>query len=125
MSLILYSLGILVVLFVIWSILKGKGEGAMVEPLKLQEEIGGETTPVIIDVRSPGEFNGGHLPKARNVPCDLLIQKGIDLQKDSDIVVYCHSGFRSANAQRILRSMGYSKVRNLKGGIVSWRGPVE
>jgi rhodanese-related sulfurtransferase len=60
-----------------------------------------------------------------NLTCDELIAKGFNAPADADIVVYCHSGFRSANAQRILQSKGFKRVRNLKGGVVAWKGPIQ
>lgn len=74
--------------------------------------------PIVVDVRTPGEFYSGAYPDAINIPLDeLMVRKdefGSNLNRD--IVVYCASGARSAYAQRILTQMGYTDVKN-GGGI--------
>ncbi|MFM9007050.1 MAG: rhodanese-like domain-containing protein [Bacteroidota bacterium] len=73
---------------------------------------------LILDVRSPGEFAGGHVPGATNIPLDRLASGISQLNaKDQAIVTCCASGMRSASAVAILRSAGFSRVAN--GG--SWR----
>ncbi|MFN5355236.1 MAG: rhodanese-like domain-containing protein [Bacteroidota bacterium] len=73
---------------------------------------------LIIDVRSPGEFAGGHVPGALNIPLDRLVREISRLEdKDQAIVTCCASGMRSASAAAILRSEGFLRVAN--GG--AWR----
>lgn len=74
--------------------------------------------PLLIDVRSPGEYAGGYLEGAVNLPLDQL-QAGIarvapDL--DQPIVLYCASGGRSGMGCMLLQQMGYRQVSN-GGGI--------
>jgi rhodanese-related sulfurtransferase len=68
---------------------------------------------IIIDVRSAGEFAGGHIKGSINIPVDKLIN---DLSKLKDkskaIITCCASGMRSASAKNILISNGYSEVYN-------------
>jgi phage shock protein E len=72
---------------------------------------------LILDVRSPGEFSGGHYPKAINIPVDSLGGRMGELgAKDREIVVYCLSGGRSSRAKQMLEAAGYTKVIN-GGGI--------
>ena len=80
---------------------------------------------VLLDVRTPQEYQKGHIPGSRNVPLPSIGEVQL-LPKDRDVPIflYCHSGARSAQACRILEQMGYSRVKNI-GGIASWRGPVE
>lgn len=71
----------------------------------------------VLDVRTPGEFAGGHLPRARNVPVSELASRLREIEKqvggkDRPIVVYCRSGNRSALAERILKENGFSVVVN-------------
>ncbi|MPM82440.1 Thiosulfate sulfurtransferase GlpE [bioreactor metagenome] len=79
---------------------------------------------LILDVRSSGEYKGGHIPNARNIPVDTLSSKlsTLNSYKDSEIVVYCASGGRSARACDILSKNGFTKVYNLSGGISSYKG---
>ena len=70
---------------------------------------------LIVDVRTHGEFNAGHLPGAINLPVDH-IEATLAAQvrdKNDKILVYCQSGFRSRVAKRTLTALGYTQVFNL------------
>ena len=69
---------------------------------------------VIVDVRSPGEFQMGHVQGAVLLPLsDLMGGAPVPFEdKDTPIVVYCASGGRSSMAQALLTQMGYSRVTN-------------
>lgn len=73
---------------------------------------------LIVDVRTPKEFQNKHVPGAINIPLNN-VQDRIDEfgEKDSQIVVYCRSGNRSGKAQKILERAGYTNVKN--GGSLS------
>lgn len=79
---------------------------------------------LILDVRSPGEFNNGHIPNARNIPVDTLQSNlaSISHYRDGEVLVYCGSGKRSIKAADILSRNGFNKVYNLKGGLPSYKG---
>ena len=79
----------------------------------------------IIDVRTPGEFQMGHIPGSSNVPVDEIQSAAASWDKNADYVVYCASGARSAQAQGIMQSMGFKNVADLTGGIAAWTGQVE
>ena len=72
------------------------------------------TTPVdaVIDVRSMLEFWLGHLEGATNIPVDRIPEglEGLNLTKQSRILVYCASGARSAQAAAVLKQAGYTRV---------------
>ncbi|MFP4432552.1 MAG: FAD-dependent oxidoreductase [Spirochaetaceae bacterium] len=69
--------------------------------------------PLVIDVRTPMEFEMGAYPGAVNINLDELPDRAADLgPKDREIILYCASGARSAYGQRILEEMGYTKVQN-------------
>lgn len=70
----------------------------------------------IIDVRTPGEFAGGHVKGSVNIPLNVLPQKLASLKKDQVIITCCASGMRSRSAKSILQSNGFAQVHN--GG--SW-----
>lgn len=68
---------------------------------------------VVIDVRTPQEFNGGHLDNAVNIPVEDLSRADLSfVDKGDHIVVYCRSGNRSGNAKQILLTKGYKHVHN-------------
>lgn len=70
---------------------------------------------LVIDVRSPGEFSSGHLPKAINIPLDEIetaLPKRVK-DKDQVLLLHCASGMRSGAAKQKLKGMGYANVFNL------------
>jgi len=74
----------------------------------------------LIDVREPSEFKEGYLKGAVNIPLGQIEGGLQEIPKDKDVVVYCRTGKRSAEASKILVKNGYKKVFNLEGGIVNW-----
>ena len=70
------------------------------------------SSPIIIDVRSPQEFATGSIEGAVNLPLkglpDSLLSEGIEL--DEEVVVYCRSGRRSAQAKTVLKAAGFELV---------------
>ena len=78
----------------------------------------------ILDVREPHEFQicnlGGHL-----IPLGELSRRVNELDSSREIVAHCRSGKRSAEAVEFLRSAGFRKVLNLKGGILAWSDEVD
>jgi phage shock protein E len=82
--------------------------------VNLQEVISGGA--VILDVRTKGEYQSGHLRNSINIPLDKLPQNLKKLNKNKSIITCCASGSRSASARRMLKSNGFEQVYN--GG--SW-----
>lgn len=76
---------------------------------------------LIVDVRTPEEFEAGHIPGAINVPNeDILDEMPGELpDKGAEILVYCRSGRRSNDAAHKLLAMGYTLVYDF-GGIIDW-----
>ncbi|GAA4775119.1 rhodanese-like domain-containing protein [Streptomyces sanyensis] len=75
-----------------------------------------------IDVRTPGEFAGGHVPGALNIPLDRIAQALPDIRHAADrgdVLVVCASGARSGNACRILAENGVTTA-TLSGGTGAW-----
>ena len=67
---------------------------------------------IIIDVRSPGEFKGGHIQGAINIPLQSIQSSLNKIPKGKPIITCCASGMRSSSAKSILKSAGYSDVHN-------------
>ena len=67
---------------------------------------------VIVDVRSPQEFKGGHINGSINIPLQQMQQMLSKIPKDKVVITCCASGMRSASAKSILKSAGYSEVHN-------------
>lgn len=76
---------------------------------------------LIVDVRSPWEFDIEHVPGAMNIPLEELVYKAEELRETGKpVVLYCRSGNRSGQAAQILDQAGYSQIYDL-GGIVTWQ----
>ncbi len=75
---------------------------------------------VLVDVREPYEFAAGHLDGAKLIPLSDLPQRMIDIPTDRDVVLYCQSGSRSGRGQQIMKEAGFTRVRNLAGGLTAW-----
>lgn len=91
-----------------------------VEELRDIRETGREY--VLLDVRTAEELAIAALPEAVHIPLNELSMRlnELDDGRDKEIVCMCHHGMRSAQAQQILLSSGFDKVRNLTGGIHAW-----
>ncbi|WP_455973105.1 FAD-dependent oxidoreductase [Bacteroides congonensis] len=75
----------------------------------------------LLDVRTPDEFALGTLPGAVNIPLDELRDRLTELPKDRMIYTFCAVGLRGYLAYRILTQHGFEKVRNLSGGLKTYR----
>lgn len=78
--------------------------------------------PILLDVRSDGEWAEGHLPQASYIPFQApdFADQLAALDKSRPVLVYCASGGRSARAMNILNQSGQTEVYNLLGGIRAW-----
>jgi len=74
----------------------------------------------LLDVRSPHEWDEGHLPGARYLFLGELPEKLRDLNPDKPVVVYCASGYRSSLAASLLQASGFRKVQNVPGSYTAW-----
>ena len=79
----------------------------------------------LIDVREPNEYDFCHMKESRLVPLAQIPKSLKELNPTEEYVFYCHSGNRSAAAVDYLRRAGFTKVRNLKGGIDRWAAEID
>ncbi|MCX7548200.1 rhodanese-like domain-containing protein [Xanthomarina sp. F1114] len=77
----------------------------------------------LIDVRTPEEFNDGHITNAQNINfySDTFEEDILKLDKSKPVILYCKSGRRSAACSEKLVEAGFVKVYDLKGGITQWK----
>ena len=75
----------------------------------------------LVDVRTPQEYQMGHIPTAVNIPYDLIAAQPPTPDRSALIIVYCESGRRSAKAKLSLDSLGYLRVIDF-GGVSRWKG---
>ncbi len=83
---------------------------------------------VLVDVREPIEFVEARIDRGKLIPLgELSLRAPDELEKDSDIVIYCAHGRRSLQAVMALKVLGFKKLRSLEGGLEAWEnegGPV-
>ena len=92
----------------------------MAQPFYLEDLEGIGAGDILLDVRTRGEFNAGHLQEALNIPVDSLRQRLEELDKDKKIYIYCGIGLRGHVAQQILKQKGFDTL-NLSGGYSLWK----
>ena len=78
---------------------------------------------VILDVRKPDDFQKDHIANSINIDFKSEdFSKKIDqLDKGNTYLVYCYGGFRSKYTMQLMEKKGYTKIYNMKGGIMKWR----
>jgi SulP family sulfate permease len=76
--------------------------------------------PALLDVREPREFRRSHIAEAQSVPLSTLLRDGLTLVNDRPIVLVCRSGRRSRRAAAVLKSLGFSDVTLIEGGMQAW-----
>ena len=79
----------------------------------------------IVDVREPNEYQINRIPGSELIPLGEVPKRYGELKPDEELIVHCKSGVRSAKAADFLRSVGFKRVLNLKGGILDWVDKVD
>lgn len=94
---------------------------------ELKERIDAGTSPVMIDVREPFEWDKQHLSGVEKISMGDIPAKMPDLEKwkEEELVVVCRSGGRSGNITAFLRQQGFTNVRNLIGGMLGWKQSID
>jgi rhodanese-related sulfurtransferase len=80
---------------------------------------------IVLDVRTPDEFQGGHIPNATLIPLQELENRLNEIDKGKTYLVVCRSGNRSTQASEILSSNGFSNIYNMTGGMNNWTFEIE
>ncbi len=121
-NILLISLVVVSGLSLLWPAF-ARPSGNSVSPGEATQLINREDAHVI-DVREAGEFAGGHLPDAVNIPAGQLAERMGDLEKfkGKPLIVCCASGMRSNKACGELKKQGFDKLYNLAGGVDAWVG---
>lgn len=107
----------------VWPLISRRISGAAeVGPMEAVQLINRKDA-VIIDLREPGEFGGGHAPNARNIPQGQLDKRLGELEKfkNRPIILVCQTGGRSHAATAQLKKAGLAEVLVLAGGINAWQ----
>jgi rhodanese-related sulfurtransferase len=92
-----------------------------VRPAELARELDGPTPPLLVDVRTDQERAIATIEPSVHLDLGQFVQRAPDeIPKDAAVVIYCHSGMRSAQAAMWLKANGWSRPRSLAGGIDEW-----
>lgn len=99
-------------------------------PWDVEERLGSESVPMILDIREPDEFNAMHIKGSLHVPrgiletaCEYNYEETVPelaQAREREIVVVCRSGNRSALAAYTMQLMGYQRVSSMKTGLRGW-----
>src|SRR5205085_387419 len=74
----------------------------------------------VIDVRGPGEYSGGHVPDAINIPLPELQTRFAEIDRTARLAIICAGGYRSSAAASVLAHEGFAHVANVTGGTSAW-----
>ncbi|WP_445720019.1 rhodanese-like domain-containing protein [Flavobacterium sp.] len=104
------------------SCLKNQADGVQVLDVATYEKKISEPEVQLVDVRTPEEFNEGHIENAVNINfmSDDFDANVANLDKEKPVMVYCKAGGRSAKAAARLKELGFKAITDLEGGISNW-----
>jgi adenylyltransferase/sulfurtransferase len=78
-----------------------------------------------IDVREPNEYQIASIPGARLIPLGDIPKRVGELDPNTEVIVHCKMGGRSAKAAEFLRQSGFKNVKNMLGGITAWSDKID
>ena len=93
---------------------------APIAPADAAAAIASDTPPQVLDVRTAEEFAQGHVPTATLIPHDELAARLAELDRDRPVLVYCRSGRRATDAEKVLAANGFD-VRQIEGSWLRWQ----
>jgi rhodanese-related sulfurtransferase len=99
-----------------------------ISPMELTRRLEGDPKVTVLDVRSPAEYQAGHIPGARLAPLDGLevsqvseLVNGAGRRADNPLYLTCHAGKRAAQAAQVLREAGLEHLALVQGGTEAWQ----
>lgn len=100
-----------------------ESEEISVRELKARMDKGDRLT--VIDVREPYEVDIAKIPGTRLIPLGQIAARSGELDPNAEIILHCRSGKRSADALNQLKAKGFSRLKNLTGGILAWSDEID
>ncbi len=92
-----------------------------VNPAELALELDGLAPPLLVDVRTAAERAIATIEPSLHLDLGEFVERApVEIPRDAEVVIYCHSGMRSAQAAMWLKANGWSRPRSLAGGIDEW-----
>jgi adenylyltransferase/sulfurtransferase len=107
------------------STVSGTANASEITSVELKQRLDRGDKLTLVDVREPNEYQISRIAGTTLIPLGELPRRYAELNKDDEIVVHCKMGGRSAKAADFLRSVGFKRVLNLKGGILDWIDKVD
>jgi adenylyltransferase/sulfurtransferase len=109
---------------------QAQGTGAAVSdweitPVELKQKLDAGEQPFVLDVREPNEYQINRIAGSTLIPLGELPRRYQELPRDREIVTQCKMGGRSAKAMEFLKTVGFTNVKNLRGGILEWIDKVD
>lgn len=99
-----------------------------ISPMELTRRLEGDTRATVIDVRSPAEYQSGHIPGARLIPVDDLNTRDLadlvdsaEINANNPLYITCHAGKRAEKAAQMLREAGLEHLALVEGGTEAWQ----
>ena len=92
---------------------------------KWKNDLENDLDALILDVRTPEEFEISRIPNSINIDFynpEIFMHEIGKLAKDKSYYIYCRTGVRSANSCHLMEELGFVSTYNLIGGIVDWKG---
>jgi rhodanese-related sulfurtransferase len=114
------TLAVVVALLIAWDLFWPLMGVPQTMPWSLEKRLQSDDPPLVLDVRTPGEYSLFHIPGALNRPFPLDTG-ALKIPKDQEIVVACMTGHRSPIAAWRLKKAGYGRVSNLYWGMAAYR----
>ena len=109
--------------FLVWPLVSRKFSGAKEAGAMEAVQLINRKDAVLVDLREPAEYSGGHAPNARNIPHSQLVQRISELEKfkAKPVILVCQTGGRSHTAVAQLKKAGFTDVTVLSGGFGAWQ----
>jgi rhodanese-related sulfurtransferase len=86
----------------------------------LAEALAGASPPLVLDVRTSGERQAGHIEGSMAIPLNRLRERIEEVPRARPVVVHCQSGYRSSIATSLLEGAGHTDLQDLVGGFAAW-----
>ena len=116
-------LSLLIFLMSMVSLLAQAQKAQQLDPQNFDKKLKESREPILIDVRTPGEYGQGHLANAAliDIRADDFKSRVAKLDKSKPVFVYCKAGSRSSSAVSIMKDLGFKEIYELNGGITAWQ----
>lgn len=107
-----------IALIVMWYLSPAMPAAARLSPAQVQQAA--DAGAQLVDVRTPEEFQAGHIQGAKLIPLQELENRLDEIDKSKPVVLVCRSGNRSGQAYKLLKARGYQSHSHLEGGMSRW-----